>query len=280
MPRAIWSGVINFGMVSIPVKLYTATESKDISFHQIHKECGSRIRQLRWCPVCDREVEYSEIAKGFEYSKDEHVLLDDEDFEKLPLPSRNTIAVTSFVKAEEIDPIYYEKSYYLEPAETGVKPFALLMKAIQKKELTAVAQIAIRNKERLCALRPYDGTLMMDTLYYPDEIRAHGIEGLDDVEVSDKELSMAFTLIDVLEEPFDPTKYSDEYRSALMQIIEAKLEGQEIVAQPAAKAGKVIDLMSALKESVEAAKKAKASEPEGEEVQVAARTASRRRRVG
>lgn len=279
MPRAIWSGVINFGMVSIPVKLYTATETKDLSFHQIHKECGSRIRQLRWCPTCDREVEFGELAKGYEYTKDEHVLLDDEDLEKLPLPSKNTIAVTSFVKAEEIDPIYYEKSYYLEPAETGVKPFALLMKAIQQKELTAVAQVAIRNKERLCALRPYEGTLMMDTLFYPDEIRAHGIEGIDDIEVSEKELAMAFTLIDVLEEPFDPTKYTDQYRAALMQIIEAKLEGQEIVAQPAAAKGKVIDLMSALKESVEAAKKAKESDADGE-TQVAARSGGRRRKVG
>jgi DNA end-binding protein Ku len=262
------------------VKLFTATDSKDISFHLLHQECNSRLKQLRWCPVCEREVEWGDIVRGYEYAKEQHVIMTDEDFEKLPLPSKRTIELSAFVKAEEIDPVYYEKSYYLEPDELGIKPFALLMKALREKGLTAGAKIAIRNKERLCALRPYDGTLMMDTLYYPDEIRAHGIEGLDDVEVSDKELSMAFTLIDVLEEPFDPTKYSDEYRSALMQIIEAKLEGQEIVAQPAAKAGKVIDLMSALKESVEAAKKAKASEPEGEEVQVAARTASRRRRVG
>jgi len=275
MPRAIWSGVINFGMVSIPVKLFTATESKDVSFHLIHKECGSRLRQLRWCPHHEREVEWGEVARGYEYAKDQHVVLDDEDFERLPLPSKNTISVSSFVKAEEIDPIYYEKAYYLEPAETGIKPFALLMKAIQEKQLTALAKVAIRNKERLCALRPYDGTLTLETLFFPDEIRAHAVEGLDDMEVSDRELQMAFTLIDVMEEPFEPEKYTDEYRSALMQIIEAKLEGQEIVAAPVAATGKVIDLMSALRQSVEAAKKQR--EAEGE---ATAARGGRRRKAG
>src|SRR3990172_6384653 len=155
--------------------------------------------------------------------------MSEEDFEKLPLSSKRTIELTAFVEAREIDPVYYEKSYYLEADEVGAKPFALLMKALIEKNLTAIAKIAVRNKERLCALRPMDGTLMLETLYYPDEIRVErGVE-LPEVEVSDRELEMAATLIDLLQEPYDPEKYHDDYRAALMQIIEAKLEGQEIV---------------------------------------------------
>ena len=158
-------------MVSIPVKLYTATESKDISFHLLHQECNSRLKQLRWCPVCEREVEWGEIIRGFEYAKDQHVIMNDEDFDKLPLPSKHAIELSAFIEADEIDPVYYEKSYYLEADEAGVKPFALLMRSLKEKNLTAIAKIAVRNKERLCALRPLDGTLMLETLFYPDEIR-------------------------------------------------------------------------------------------------------------
>src|SRR5213593_4412910 len=153
MPRSIWSGVISFGMVSIPVKLYTATESKDVSFHLLHKECGARLKQLRWCPEHEREVGWDEVVRGYEYARDEHVIMTDEDFEKLPLPSKHTVELSAFVKAEEIDPIYYEKTYYLEPDEKAIKPFALLMKALREKQLTGIAKIAIRNKEQLCALR-------------------------------------------------------------------------------------------------------------------------------
>ena len=262
MPRSIWNGLISFGMVSIPVKLFTATESKDISFRLLHRECNSRLKQLRWCPVCEREVEWGETVRGYEYAKEQHVIMTDEDFDKLPLPSKRTIELAAFVKAEEIDPVYYEKSYYLEPDEIGLKPFALLMKALREKGLTAVAKIAIRNKERLCALRPMDGTLMLETLYYPDEIRVErGVE-LPEVQVSDRELEMASTLIDLLADAFEPEKYEDEYRQALMAIIEAKLQGEEFVEAPAAAPAKVTDLMAALKASVEAAKKRRGEEAE------------------
>ncbi|MEX0785041.1 MAG: Ku protein [Dehalococcoidia bacterium] len=254
MPRSIWKGAVSFGMVSIPVKLFGATENKDIAFRQLHEECGSRLKQQRWCPVCEREVEWGEVVRGYEYAKEQHVVLDEEDFEKLPLPSKHTIELSAFVNAQEIDPIYYEKSYYLEPEETGIKPFALLMRALKEKQLTAVAKVAIRNKEQLCALRPYNGTLMLETLFYPDEIRVQKDTDLPDVKVSDKELAMAASLIDLMEESFDPEKYHDEYRAAVTQVIEAKLAGQEIVEAPAPAMGKVIDLMSALKKSVEAAK--------------------------
>lgn len=260
MPRSIWNGLISFGMVSIPVKLYTATESKDISFHLLHEECNSRLKQLRWCPACEREVEWDGIVRGYEYGKEQHVIVTDDDFEKLPLPSKRTIELSGFVEAKEIDPVFYEKSYYLQPDEAGVKPFALLMKALREKQLTAVAKIAIRNKERLCALRPLDGTLMLETLFYPDEIRVERGTEAPEVQVSERELEMAATFIDLLQEPFEPEKYQDEYRRALMEIIEAKLQGEEFVEAPAAPTAKITDLMTALKASVEAAKKRRQEE--------------------
>ncbi len=254
MPRSIWNGVVSFGMVSIPVKLYTATDNKDISFNQLHKKCGTRIKQQRWCPTDEQVVNLDEIQRGYEYAKDQYVVLSEDDFEKIPLPSKHTIELAAFVNDEEIDPVFYEKSYYLEPDETGIKPFALLMKALKKKNLTAVAKLAIRNKERLCALRPYDGMLMLETLYYPDEVRVQKGEGLPDVKVSEKELNMAFSLIDLMTEDFKPEEFKDNYREALMEVIQAKLEGQEIVEAPTPAPGKVVDIMTALKASVEAAK--------------------------
>jgi DNA end-binding protein Ku len=261
MPRSIWNGVISFGMVSIPVKLYAATESKDVTFHLLHKDCGTRLKQLRWCPYHERAVEWAEIVRGYEYARDEHVMVTDEDFEKLPLPTKHTVELSAFVKSEEIDPIYYEKSYYLEPDEKGVKPFALLMRALNEKKLVGVAKIAIRNKEQLCALRPMNGTLVLETLFYPDEIRAHMAE-LPQVDLSEKELEMAYALIELLEEPFEPEKYKDEYREALMRIIEAKLEGREAAEVVTEQPAKVMDLMAALKASVEAAKKRRAGDEE------------------
>ncbi len=265
MSRSIWNGLISFGMVSIPVKLYTATESKDVSFHLLHQECNSRLKQLRWCPVCEREVEWGEIIRGYEYAKDQHVIMNDEDFDKLPLPSKHAIELSAFIEADEIDPIFYEKSYYLEADEIGTKPFALLMKALKEKNLTAIAKIAIRNKERLCALRPLDGTLMLETLFYPDEIRVERGTEVPEVEVSERELEMASTFIDLLQEPFEPERYQDEYRQVLMEIIEAKLQGEEVAEAPAAPAAKVTDLMAALKASVEDAKKRKREERQEEE---------------
>jgi len=272
MPRSIWNGVISFGMVSIPVKLYTATEDKDISFNLLHKECGTRLKQLRWCPYHERAVGWDEVQRGYEYARDEYVVMEDEDFEKLPLPTKHTVELSAFVDAEQIDPIYYQKTYYLEPEEKGVKPYALLMKALKDRQLTGIAKIAIRNKEQLCAIRPVpageDGkgaTLAIETLFYPDEIREAPTEiDLDDIKISDKELDMATALIDLLQEDFDPEKYNDEYREALQQIIEAKLEGQEITVPAAEKPAKVTDLMTALKKSVEAAKKARGGEEEEE----------------
>src|SRR3981081_3786209 len=193
-------------MVSIPVQLYPATQDKDVSFHLLHKPDHSRIKFKRWCAAEDREVPQEELVKAFEISKDQYVEITDEDLEKLPLPARHTIELSAFVKAEEIDPIYYDKSYYLEPEETGLKPYALLMGVLQTKGVTGVASIALRNKESLCALRPIGGSLRLETLHYPDEIREHEVS-LPKALVNDRELAVAGTLVDALAEPFDPSKY-------------------------------------------------------------------------
>ena len=260
MARPIWSGTVSFGMVSIPVKLFTGTGETDISFNQLHDECKSRVKYVKWCPVHDRAVESDEIVKGYQYSKGRYVILTEEDFEKLPVPSKHTIDVTRFVEIEEIDPVYYDKAYYLEPDEAGVKPYTLFMKALQKKKMVAIAKIAIHQKEHICSLRAVKGTLVLDTLYYPEEVRVDLDKNLPDVKVGEKEIEMAEQLIDLLAGEFKPEEYEDEYRKALMGLIEAKMQGEEIVEAPAAPEAKITDLMEALRASVEAAKK----EPEKE----------------
>jgi DNA end-binding protein Ku len=254
MPRAIWSGSISFGMVSIPVKLYGATESKDIRFHLLHAKDEAKLQQKRWCPVDDAEVPWDETVRGYEYSKGQYVVLTDEDFKRLPLPSMHTIELTAFVEEREIDPVFYEHSYYLEPGGRAEKPYALLLQALAEKKLSAVATITIRKKEQLCVLRPHEGAILLETLYYPDEIRLERGVDLSEVKVSSRELDMALTLIDLLRRPFDPAEYHDHYREALAQLIESKLEGKQVVKTPAARETKVIDLADALRRSVEAAK--------------------------
>ena len=214
---------------------------------------------LRWDPVEEQEVPYDEIVKGYEYAKDRYVVLDDEDLEKLPLPTKHTIELTAFVEEAEIDPVHYEKSYYLAPDDAGIKPYSLLIRAMQAKGLIAIAKVAIRTKERLCALRARGDQLILETLFYPDEIRDPGEAAAVD-EVSEEEMEMARALIEMLEEPFDPEKYKDQYREALMTIIEAKLEGQEVATPEAAAPQPAVDLMAALRASVEAARARKEGE--------------------
>ncbi len=252
MPRAIWRGAISFGMVSIPVKLFTATESRDIAFRQLASEDLGRVKMLRWSPTLDREVAFDELVKGYEYAKDQYVIVDQEDFDTLPVPSKHTVAITAFVKADEIDPVYYERTYGLEPDEAGHKPFKLLLQAMQEKGLVAIGKLAIRQKEHLCALRPRGDQIVVETLYYPNEVRDLDVVDLSDVELSKEEMKMAHALIDMLEKPFDPTEFHDEYRDALMNMITAKLEGGEIVRDDSVPAPQTVDLMAALKASIEA----------------------------
>jgi DNA end-binding protein Ku len=258
MARSIWNGVITFGMVSIPVGMSPATSEKDLRFNQIHEVCGSRIKLQKYCPVCERTVEAEELQRGYEISKGNYAIVSDEDFEALPVPSKHTIEVGAFVKAEEVDPLYFDRSYYLDPTEAGKKPLALLYRALQEKGVSAIAKIALRQKEHLCLLRPSDGTIVLETLYYPDELRQSETK-IDDVKVDDKELKMAMSLVDLLEEEFDPAKYKDEYRDALMERIEAKLHGGEIREAPEVAEPQVVNLMDALRASLEQAQKAKKS---------------------
>jgi DNA end-binding protein Ku len=251
MPRAMWSGVIGFGMVSIPIKLYAATENRNVSFHQLHAACQTRIKEVRWCPTCDREVPWEEVQKGFEYTKGDYVMLDDDDLKKLPIPSKDTIDVSSFCTVDEVDPIYFEKHYYLEPEKNGKRPFDLFVKALVDKEMLGIASITLRTKERLCVLRPVGAHLVMSTLLYPDELRIDPSEELPEHKVTKQELDMATNLIDLLSEDFEPTKYEDRYRAALMEMIEAKLEGQPIKKEKLRTSqGEVVDLLEALKNSV------------------------------
>jgi DNA end-binding protein Ku len=265
MARPIWKGTISFGMVTIPVRLYTATESKDISFRQLHEPDNARIQYQRFCPVEERKVELDEIVKGYEYTKDRYVIVTDEDFENLPVAGKRTIELAAFVDAKDIDPIYYEKTYYLEPEEIGAKPYALLVKALEEKGKTAIGKIAIRSRERLCALRLMNGQLALETLLYADEVRPQ--EQVGEIQVSEAEMKVALALIELLEEKFDIAQYHDEYRNALSQLIEAKLEGHEIVApEEPEEAAPAVDLMAALKASVEAARARKAEKEAPEEI--------------
>ncbi len=259
MPRAIWRGAISFGMVSIPVKLYTATESHDVSFRQLAEEDLKPIKYLRWSPTLDREVQFGEIKKGYEYAKDQFVILEDEDFENLPVPSKHTISITQFVAQSEIDPVFFEKPYYLDPDEAGTKPYTLLLRAMEEKGLIAIGKLAMRQKEQLVAIRPHEGHLTVEMLLYPDEVRP--FEGIDvsDVKVSQAEMKMAFALIDMLHEPFDPAAFEDEYRDVLMNMITTKLEGGEVVvSSPEEAPAQTVDLMAALRASIEATKSRKA----------------------
>jgi DNA end-binding protein Ku len=255
-------------MVAIPMKLYIATESKDIAFVTLHASCHTRLKQKRWCPFHEEEVESSEIVRGYEFAKDEYMVMEESDFEELPLNSKHTIEIVRFVDLNDVDPIHYEKSYYVEPEPVGVKPFYLLKKALEQADRVAIAKVALRQKEHLCLVRPYEAGLIMETMYYPDEIRSTGELDLpaEETAISDAELQMAMMLIEQLVGEFNPEEYHDEYRDALNQVIEAKLGSGAVVAPaPAAPQGKVRDLMEALRESIEAAKAERAQESEAEQ---------------
>ena len=255
--RSIWNGAISFGMVVIPVKLYPATSDNNIHFVSLHSTCNTRIRQPRFCPHHEKAVESSEIVRAYEYAKEQYIIMEDSEFDDLPVPSKRTIEITQFIDLNSIDPIFFEKSYSLEPQEVAVKPFYLLKQALESTQRVAVAKIALRQKEYLCCLRPFEQGIMLETMHYPDEIR--GMDELDLPEsaasVTDQEMNMAVALIDQLTGSFEPENYHDEYRSALQQVIEAKLgTGQPLTVAATAPQGKVGDLMEALRASIEATK--------------------------
>lgn len=256
--RSMWKGAISFGLVTIPVKLYAASQENDVSFHQVHRSDGGRIRYRRVCTLDGDEVSYSDIAKGYEMPSGETVVLTDEDFADLPLSTSRTIDVLQFVPLEQVDPLYFSRSYYLEPDKTGVKPYVLLRRALEESGRVALVKIALRQREALATLRSHDGVFVLEMMLWPDEIRAPDFGFLDEeVEVRPQELAMASSLIDTLSGDFDPSQYTDGYREALEALIEAKVAGHEVIAPARSEApgGAVVDLMAALRASVDAAKK-------------------------
>jgi DNA end-binding protein Ku len=255
--RSIWRGAVSFGLVSIGVKLYSATEDKDIRFHQVHAADGGRVKYKRVCSVDGEEVEYSDIAKGYELPDGQVVILTDEDFDELPLPTRREIEVLEFVSQDEIDPIHFEKTYYLEPDGPAARPYVLLRDALENAGQVAITKIAIRQRESLAALRVRDGVLVLHTMRWPDEIRRPDFAFLDeDISVRPQELKMAEALIDSMSGEFDPTEFTDDYREALTALLEAKQTGGEVQQVPEApdEGAAVVDLMSALRRSVERAR--------------------------
>jgi len=254
--RSMWKGAISFGLVMIPVKLYAATEQKDIAFRQVHREDGGRIRFRRVCSLDGAEVPYEDVAKGFELPGGEMVVLTDDDLADLPLASSKSIEVMHFAPADQLDPILFNRSYYVEPEAAGVRAYALLRDALERSGRVAIAQVALRQRESLATLRTRDGVLVLETLLWPDEVRGADFGFLDeDIEVRTQELRMATSLIDSMTVDFDPDEYHDRYREALQELVTAKTEGRDVV-QPgeAAAPAAATSLADALRASLAAAR--------------------------
>ncbi len=255
-PRSMWKGAISFGLVTIPVSVYPATEEKSLRFNQLHDQDMGRIRYKRVCEIDGEEVPYEHIVKGYEIEKDRYVVLEEEDFDAVPVESSRTIDIQQFVSLEEIDPILYKKSYYLVPDETGAKAYALLRRALEEEGKVGIAKVSFRDKEHLAALRFNDGAFVLETMFWPDEIRPAEFETVhEDGKIREQEIEMAKALIESLSEPWNPEAYRDEYRDALLEIVEKKAAGEQIEAAPEAAPARVVDLMEALKASVEAVKR-------------------------
>ncbi|WP_456824725.1 non-homologous end joining protein Ku [Cellulomonas sp. P5_E12] len=272
--RAIWKGAVAFGLVNVPVRLYSATGEHEVTLHQVHKEDGGRIRYRKFCSIDNEPVEMSDIAKGYETDDGELVVLTDEDFASLPLSTEREIEVLEFVPVDQVDPILLQKTYYLEPEKTAAKPYALLRGALEQADRVAVVKVALRQRESMAILRVRDNVIVMQTLLWPDEIRAADFPVLDDdVSVRPQELAMAASLVDSLAADFDPSQYEDRYAGALEQLIEAKVSTgntRSVPVPPGAEAGAdgggdVVDLLAALQRSVEKARGARGDGPAADE---------------
>jgi len=268
--RAIWKGSVAFGLVNVPVRLYSATGEHEVTLHQVHREDGGRIRYRKFCSIDNEPVEMSDIAKGYETDDGELVVLTDEDFRSLPLSTEREIEVLEFVPIDQVDPILLQKTYYLEPEKAAAKPYALLRGALEQADRVAVVKVALRQRESMAILRVRDKVIVMQTLLWPDEVRAADFPVLDDeVTVRPQELAMASSLVESLAADFDPTQYEDRYADALEQMIEAKVSAGNTRAVPvppgeeaaADGGGDVVDLLAALQRSVEKARSTRGEEP-------------------
>src|SRR5512144_1329854 len=261
--RSIWKGAVSFGLVSVPVKLYAATESHDISFRQVHAKDGGRIRYQRVCSIDGEEVAYADIAKGDETEDGQMVVLDDDDFAELPASSSREISVEKFVPSQQIDPMWLEKSYYLEPDKAAAKPYALLREALKEADRVAIVTVSIRTRMTTAVLRVRDDVIVMQTMLWPDEVRKPDFAGLDGGDVKPQELKMARLLVETLAGDYDPDEFEDDYQAAVEAMVRAKLEGGEVkqVHEEKPTGGEVVDLLAALQRSVDAAKTSRGEQP-------------------
>lgn len=253
--RPLWNGTLAFGLVVIPVRLYAATERKSVSFHLLHKECNTPVRYMKWCPNCERELSQNEIVKAYEYQKGEHVIVTEDEMEAIPGPSAHVIEILDFVNLADVDPVYYEKSFFLEPREGAEKAYSLLLSSMRDEGKVALARVAIRAKETLAIVRTYkERYILLETMFWADEVRS-GEELAIPAEavVGERERVMAKTLIETLSAGFEPAQYQNRQREAVAELIQNKIQGREVVKEPEAGV-QVIDLMEALKRSVEKAK--------------------------
>ena len=263
--RAIWKGAVSFGLVNVPVRLYSATENHDVQFRQVHREDGGRIKYKRTCSIDGEEVSYDDIAKGYETEDGDMVVLTDEDFADLPSTSSKEIGVTKFVPADQIDPMWLDKSYYLEPDKSATKPYILLRDALVKEKRVAICTVSIRTRMTMAVLRVRDGVIVMQTMLWPDEIRGADFAAVDDDQhASKQEMDMAKMLIDQLAGDYEPSEYEDDYAIAVKELVRAKVEGGDVrisAAEPE-ESGEVVDLLAALARSVEKAKASRGEAPE------------------
>ena len=251
MANSVWKGHITFGLISIPVRLFAAARSERISMNQLHKECHTRIRQPLFCPTCNRQVERSEIVKGYEYEKDQYVLFNEDELDKIEPPSASTMEILEFVKLDEVDPLYFDASYYVTPEEAGKKAYKLLLLAMEESGYGAIAKLTMHQREHIVVIRPRAQGLTLHTLYYADEVREVAEYGhTDRIELKDAEKKLALQLIESLTAHFQPEKFHDTYRQSLRALIEAKQKGEEVTEAPHPKLAPVIDLMDALKKSL------------------------------
>lgn len=251
--RSIWNGAITFGLITIPVRMFSTVEEKSLRFNQLHATDNGRIRYKRICSECGEEVPWDQIVKGYEVEKETYIVFTEEELERLPSDSIRSIDIVAFVPLDEIDPVYFQRSYYLAPEPTGRKAYALLEQALGQSRRVGIAKVTLREKEYLATLRTRDGVFILETMYWPDEIRQAAFEELETpAEVRPQELAMAETLIESLSDHFDPSAYVDTYRLRLEEAVQAKLEGQEIAVAPQEAPTAVVDLMEALRASVDA----------------------------
>ncbi len=272
MASSVWKGHLTFGLVSFPVRLFTAARGETISFNQLHKEDNSRVKQVIYCQAEDKQIPRTEIVKGYEYEKDRYVVIDEEDIRKVAPKTAKVMEILEFVKGDEVDPVYLESSYYMAPDEGGEKPYALLFEAMKETKYYGVAKIAMHNREHIVIVRPGHKGMLLHTMYYNDEIRQVEEFRTDTSQVNDKQLNMAKMLIDSLAGGWEPEKYHDTYRDNLQKMIQAKVEGHKVVETPAPRIAPVIDIMEALKRSLEQKKKpvgsaTEASQPEEAEAE-------------